>query len=102
MASRALAAAAAGPRDYLEVYGALLKQAAQPVSPHWLGEAFGPALRGYQGGTDFGTAAATVLDPAGQAGHKTDGIKLSVLDASTEVALRRRLPAGIRCGCRLW
>ena len=96
MASRALAAAAAGPRDYLQVYGALLKQAAQPVILHWLGEAFDPALRGYWGGGDFETAAGCVLDLVEQAGDKIDGIKLSVLDASKEVALRRRLPAGIR------
>ena len=50
MASRALAAAARGPRDYLEVYGELLKQADRPVILHWLGEAFDPALRGYWGG----------------------------------------------------
>jgi hypothetical protein len=29
-------------------------------------------------------------------GEKVDGIKLSVLDAGREVALRRRLPAGVR------
>ncbi len=80
MASRALAAAARGPRDYLEVYGALLKQASQPVILHWLGEAFDPALRGYWGGGDFETAAATVLDLINAAGDKVDGIKLSVLE----------------------
>jgi hypothetical protein len=96
MASRALAAAARGPRDYLDVYGPLLKQASRPVILHWLGEAFDPALRGYWGGADFESAAATVLDLIDQAGDKVDGIKLSVLDASKEVALRRRLPAGIR------
>jgi hypothetical protein len=96
MASRALAAAARGPRDYLETYGALLKQASQPVILHWLGEAFDPALRGYWGGGDFETAAATVLELIEQAGDKVDGIKLSVLDAEREIALRRRLPAGIR------
>jgi hypothetical protein len=96
MASRALAAAARGPRDYLDVYGTLLKQASQPVILHWLGEAFDPALRGYWGGADFETAAATVLELIDQAGDKVDGIKLSVLDAAKEVALRRRLPAGIR------
>jgi Protein of unknown function (DUF993) len=96
MASRALAAAARGPRDYLDVYGALLKQASQPVILHWLGEAFDPALRGYWGGDGFESAAATVLELVDQAGDKIDGIKLSVLDASNEVALRRRLPAGIR------
>ena len=96
MASRALAAAAAGPRDYLQVYGALLKQAAQPVILHWLGEAFDPALRGYWGGGDFETAAGCVLDLVEQDGDKIDGIKLSVLDAAQEVSLRRRLPSGIR------
>jgi len=96
MASRGLAAAAAGPRDYLDVYGELLKQAAQPVILHWLGQAFDPALRGYWGGDDFESAAATVLDLIDQAGDKVDGVKLSVLDADKEVELRRRLPAGIR------
>jgi Protein of unknown function (DUF993) len=96
MASRALAATARGPRDYLEVYRALLQQASQPVILHWLGAAFDPALRGYWGGGDFESAAATVLELIQQAGDKVDGIKLSVLDAEQEVALRRRLPAGIR------
>ena len=96
MASRALAAAASGPRDYLEVYETLLEQARGPVILHWLGEAFDPALAGYWGGRDFETAAATVLELLGRAGGKVDGIKLSVLDAGREIALRRRLPAGIR------
>jgi hypothetical protein len=96
MASRALAAAARGPRDYLDVYGELLKQASRPVILHWLGEAFDPALRGYWGGGDFESAAATVLELIDQAGDKVDGVKLSVLDADKEIALRRRLPAGVR------
>jgi hypothetical protein len=96
MASRVLAASARGPRDYLEVYGTLLKQADRQVILHWLGEAFDPALRGYWGSTDFGVAARTVLELIDQAGDKIDGVKLSVLDASREVALRRRLPAGVR------
>ena len=96
MASRALAASARGPGDYLEVYRALLKQADRPVILHWLGEAFDPALRGYWGSPDFGRAAETVLDLIDQADGRVDGIKLSVLDASQEVALRRRLPPGVR------
>jgi hypothetical protein len=101
MASRALAAAAGGPRDYLVVYETLLKQASGPVILHWLGEAFDPALAGYWGASvgsdgDFDTAAATVLELLDRAGDKVDGIKLSVLDAGREIALRRRLPAGIR------
>jgi len=96
MASRALAASARGARDYLAVYGELLKQADRPVILHWLGEAFDPALRGYWGSTDFGGAADTVLELIERAGGQVEGIKLSVLDARHEVALRRRLPAGVR------
>jgi hypothetical protein len=96
MASRALAASARGPGDYLEVYGELLRQAERPVILHWLGEAFDPTLRGYWGTTDPGTAADTVLKLIDRAGGKVDGVKLSVLDAGREVALRRRLPAGVR------
>jgi len=96
MASRALAARGRGPADYLEVYGELLKQADRPVILHWLGEAFDPALRGYWGSPDFDAAAGTVLELIERAGGQVDGIKLSVLDAGREVALRRRLPAGVR------
>jgi len=96
MASRALAARARGPLDYLKVYGELLKQADQPVILHWLGEAFDPALRGYWGSTGFDAAAGTVLELIERAGGQVDGIKLSVLDAGQEVALRRRLPSGVR------
>ena len=63
---------------------------------HWLGEAFDPALRGYWGGSGFDAAAATVLELIDRAGGQVDGVKLSVLDAGREVALRRRLPAGVR------
>ncbi len=96
MASRALAASARGARDYLGVYGELLSHAEQPVILHWLGEAFDPALRGYWGSGEFGAAADTVLELIDRAGGRVDGVKLSVLDAGHEVALRRRLPAGVR------
>jgi hypothetical protein len=96
MASRALAASARSARDYLDVYADLLSQAERPVILHWLGDAFDPALRGYWGSSDFGAASDTVLELIERAGAKVDGIKLSVLDAGKEVALRRRLPAGIR------
>jgi uncharacterized protein DUF993 len=96
MASRALAASASSAQDYLDVYGELLKQAKQPVILHWLGEAFDPALRGYWGSRDFGAAAGTVLELIDRAAGQVDGIKLSVLDAAKEVALRRRLPPGVR------
>jgi len=96
MASRALAATARSAGDYLSIYGYLLRQADRPVIVHWLGEAFDPQLHGYWGAADFTGAAATVLDMVRQAGNKVDGIKLSVLDAGHEVALRRQLPPGVR------
>ena len=96
MASRHLAASARGARDYLHVYGVLLKQADRPVILHWLGEAFDPALRGYWGSPDFGAAADTVLELIDRASGQVAGVKLSVLDAGQEVALRRRLPPGVR------
>jgi hypothetical protein len=96
MASRALAASARSPRDYLEVYGHLLQQAQRPVILHWLGDAFDPELRGYWGSPDFAAAADTVVELIEASGGQVSGVKLSVLNAGHEVALRRRLPAGVR------
>ncbi|MGA5516652.1 dihydrodipicolinate synthase family protein [Streptomyces pseudogriseolus] len=97
MASRALAATARGPEDYLETYGHLLRQAAEPVILHWLGPMFDPALEGYWGSADLDAATDTFLDVIAAHPDKVDGIKVSLLDARREVALRRRLPQGVRC-----
>lgn len=96
MASRALAATARSAEDYLEVYTRVLGQADGPVILHWLGHVFDPALRGYWGSDHFGAAADSVIELTERARGKIGGIKLSVLDAGQEVALRRRLPAGVR------
>jgi hypothetical protein len=96
MASRALAASARSAGDYLEVYGQVLRMAQRPVILHWLGQDFDPALGGYWGGADFGTAASTVLELIGHSPGKVSGVKLSVLDAADEVTLRRALPPGVR------
>ncbi|MCP9207459.1 dihydrodipicolinate synthase family protein [Streptomyces cucumeris] len=97
MASRALAAAARGPEDYLEVYGRLLKQVAEPVVLHWLGPMFDPALEGYWGDADPDAAARTVRELIAAHPEKVDGIKISLLDARREIGLRRLLPDGVRC-----
>ncbi|MEV5335354.1 dihydrodipicolinate synthase family protein [Streptomyces werraensis] len=97
MASRALAATARGPEDYLEVYGHLLRQAAEPVILHWLGPMFDPALEGYWGSSDLDAATDTFLDVIAAHPDKVDGIKVSLLDARREIDLRRRLPKGVRC-----
>ncbi|MFF7112914.1 dihydrodipicolinate synthase family protein [Streptomyces albogriseolus] len=97
MASRALAATARGPEDYLEVYGHLFRQSAEPVILHWLGPMFDPALEGYWGSADLDTATDTFLDVIAAHPDKVDGIKVSLLDARREIDLRRRLPKGVRC-----
>ena len=97
MASRALAAAADGPDDYLDVYGHLLRQATEPVILHWLGPMFDPALTGYWGSTDLDAATGTFLEIVAAHPDKVDGVKISLLDAGREIDLRRRLPQGVRC-----
>jgi hypothetical protein len=97
MASRALAASAAGPADYAKVYGALLEQVRRPVLLHWLGPMFDPALTGYWGSTDLDAATDAFLQIIAAHPDKVDGVKVSLLDADREVALRRRLPEGVRC-----
>ncbi|MFE4957598.1 dihydrodipicolinate synthase family protein [Streptomyces sp. NPDC056653] len=97
MASRALAAAANGPEDYLETYAHLLRQASEPVVLHWLGPMFDPALEGYWGSTDLDAATDTLLKVIAEHPDKVDGIKISLLDAEREIDVRRRLPSGVRC-----
>jgi hypothetical protein len=96
MASRALAACARGPEDYAAVYDRVLAQVSEPVVLHWLGDMFDPALRGYWGSSDLEAAMDTCLDVVRSHAAKVDGVKISLLDASLEVAMRRRLPAGVR------
>ncbi|WP_125616607.1 dihydrodipicolinate synthase family protein [Specibacter cremeus] len=96
MASRALAAVARGPEDYLSVYSALLQEADQPVILHWLGTMFDPALAGYWGSDDVARATETFLGLIREHADKVDGVKVSLLDAAHEVALRAALPAGVR------
>jgi len=96
MASRALAASARSADDYLDVYRRVLSVANRPVLLHWLGAAFDPALRGYWGSEDLAAAADTVVQLIERADGMVAGIKLSVLDARHERALRRRLPPGVR------
>ena len=96
MASRALAACATDPEDYVRVYGKILGQVSQPVIIHWLGDMFDPALAGYWGSNDVAAAMDTCLHIIGDYADKVDGVKISLLDAQLEIDMRRRLPAGVR------
>jgi hypothetical protein len=99
MASRALAAAAGGPEDYATVLSRVLAGVSEPAILHWLGPMFDPALAGYWDPTapdDLDAAMDACVDVIAANAAKVDGIKLSLLDAEREVALRARLPAGVR------
>lgn len=96
MASRALAKVASGPDDYLTLYGTLLSEVTEPVVLHWLGTMFDPALAGYWGSDDVATATATFQQLIETHAAKVDGVKVSLLDAGHEVALRASLPEGVR------
>ena len=96
MASRALAACAKSPDDYAKVYDRILGQVKQPVIIHWLGEMFDPALAGYWGKQDHYQAMDVCLDVLRKNKSKVDGIKISLLDKDKEIAMRRKLPQGLR------
>jgi Protein of unknown function (DUF993) len=96
MASRALAAAAASADDYAHVYGRVLAQVREPVVIHWLGDMFDPALAGYWGSDDLDVASETCLAILADNAAHVDGVKVSLLDKDREIALRRRLPPGVR------
>jgi Protein of unknown function (DUF993) len=96
MASRALAAAAKSPDDYIRVYDRILSQVRQPVIIHWLGEMFDPALAGYWGNHDHDAAMETALAVLQSHAGKVDGIKISLLSKDKEISMRRRLPQSVR------
>jgi hypothetical protein len=96
MASRALAKAARSPDDYAKVYGRILANVKQPVIIHWLGDMFDPALSGYWGHADLSDAMAVAVDVITDNAAKVDGVKISLLDKDREIAMRRKLPQGVR------
>ena len=96
MASSALARMARNADDYARVYAEVLRQVREPVILHWLGPMFDPALDGYWGGATIAQSMAHCLDVIRSHASKIEGIKISLLDAELEVAMRNKLPAGVR------
>jgi hypothetical protein len=93
MASRHLARAATSATDYEHVYREVLARAGAPVILHWLGTAFDPQLAGYFG-ADVTTGIDTVVRIMTENVERVRGIKMSLLDAGHELAVRSRLPGG--------
>lgn len=96
MASRHLARVATGADDYRRVYREVLQSATVPVVLHWLGTAFDPELEGYFGAVDWQTASAVLLDIIAENPGKVAGVKMSLLNAESEISVRSRLPEGVR------
>lgn len=96
MASRHLARVAADADDYRRVYREVLGSATVPVVLHWLGTAFDPELAGYFGADDWQTASAVLLDVIAESPDKVAGVKMSLLNAESEISVRERLPQGVR------
>jgi hypothetical protein len=57
---------------------------------------FDPQLEGYWGYSDLDAAMNVCLGIIEANAAKIDGIKISLLDKGREIAMRRRLPAGVR------
>ena len=91
MASRALARVARTPDDYRYVYAALLAEVTEPVILHWLGPMFDPALAGYWGSADVAGATEVFTGLVREHAAVVDGVKVSLLDAAHETALRAEL-----------
>lgn len=105
MASRHLARVAESPDDYRRVYRAVLERATTPVVLHWLGPAFDPELEGYFTSTslstsgapdDWQTASEVLLEIIEENPSKIAGVKMSLLNAESEISVRERLPEGVR------
>ena len=96
MASRHLARVATSADDYRRVYRSVLESATVPVVLHWLGTAFDPELAGYFGAADWQTAATVLLDVIAGNPGKVAGVKMSLLNAESEISVRERLPEGVR------
>lgn len=96
MASRHLARVATGPEDYRRVYREVLSRASVPVVLHWLGTAFDPELKGYFGADDWQSASAVLLEIIEENPDRVAGVKMSLLNAESEISVRSRLPEGVR------
>ena len=97
MASRALAAAARSPDDYAEVYDRILAPGERAGDHPLARRDVRSGARGLLGRRATITRRWTsCLDVIAANAAKVDGIKISLLDKDKEIAMRRRLPAGVR------
>jgi Protein of unknown function (DUF993) len=96
MASRALAQFGRSADDYAKVYDRVLSQVREPVIIHWLGDMFDPALANYWGMPSLDAAMDTAVGIINANAAKVDGVKVSLLDKSREIDMRRRLDSKVK------
>ena len=97
MASRALCAAASSADDYRAVYGELLAQAVVAGDPALARRRCSTRCSPDTGARPTSrTPLDMVVGIIEAHAAKVDGIKISLLDADKEIALRERLPEGVR------
>jgi hypothetical protein len=96
MASRALAATARSFDDYREVYGRVVRACRDRVLLHWLGPMFDPFLSRYWGADNLDEATENLLTLLFELADQIEGIKVSLLDKGREIALREKLPPGMK------
>ena len=96
MASRALAKLGRNADDYAKVYDRVLSQVRQRVIIHWLGDMFDPALRNYWGTSSLDQAMDVAVGIINANAAKVDGVKVSLLDKSREIDMRRRLDPRVK------
>src|SRR5699024_7751615 len=96
MSARHLARTATIPTDYSEVSNRDHTAAQTPVVLHWLGTAFDTQLQGYFGSEYWRVAADTLIEIISANPGKVAGVKMSLLGAESELAVRARLPEGVR------
>jgi hypothetical protein len=96
MASRALARVARSPADYERVYDRVLSPGARAGDPALAGRHVRPGAGRLLGQRRHMAAMDTALGRHPRPCRKVDGIKISLLDKDQEIAMRRRLPRGVR------
>ena len=94
MASRALAAAARGPEDYVRVYDRILRQVREPVIIHWLGEMFDPALAGYWGSADHWRRWTSASTSSRRTPTRSTASRSRCSSKEKEIAMRRAAAGG--------
>jgi len=96
MCSPHLTVAARSPEDFAELYGNLLRQAAQPVVLHWSTSEWDPRNTEYWGHEEPEDAYQALLAIVKDNPGKVDGVKVGPASLERQTTWQAHLPEGIR------